>query len=92
MARIPILTLRKCFREFVREEQTISTRFGLEDSTSIHSTDMALFAQEKNTRVGRDVKCYSCQEFGHIAKNCKKKIGNYCKKEGHVITECRYYL
>jgi hypothetical protein len=89
MARTPIPSLTECFREIMREEQTLSTRTSLEESTKLDPMNMALLTQGKATRVGRDVKCYTCQEFRHIAKSCKKKFCNYCKKEGHIITECR---
>lgn len=53
------------------------------------TSNMALLSKGKfSNRIGRDVKCYSCQGFGHIAKDCKTKFCNYCKREGHVITEC----
>ncbi|KAF5466866.1 hypothetical protein F2P56_016749 [Juglans regia] len=35
------------------------------------------------------LQCFSCKEFGHIARNCSKKVCNYCKKEGHIIKDCR---
>ena len=35
------------------------------------------------------LQCFSCKEFGHIARNCKKKFCNYCKKAGHLIKDCR---
>ncbi|KAF5451939.1 hypothetical protein F2P56_026993 [Juglans regia] len=35
------------------------------------------------------LQCFSCKKFGHIARNCSKKVCNYCKKEGHLIKDCR---
>ncbi|KAL6315734.1 hypothetical protein AAG906_006596 [Vitis piasezkii] len=36
----------------------------------------------------RDVQCFSCKDFGHIARDCPKKFCNYCKKQGHIIFAC----
>ncbi|RVX03762.1 Germanicol synthase [Vitis vinifera] len=32
--------------------------------------------------------CFSCKDFGHIARDCPKKSCNYCKKQGHIISVC----
>ena len=40
---------------------------------------------------GRDmhvIQCFSCKDFGHIARDCPKKFCNYCKKQGHIISTC----
>ena len=34
------------------------------------------------------MQCYSCKEFGHIARNCGKKFCNYCKHNGQIIKQC----
>ena len=36
----------------------------------------------------RAVQCFSCKDFGHIARDCPKKFCNYCKKQGHIIFVC----
>ena len=36
----------------------------------------------------RAVQCFSCKDFGHIARDCPKKFCNYCKKQGHIISAC----
>ena len=36
----------------------------------------------------RVVQCFSCKDFGHIARDCPKKFCNYCKKQGHIISVC----
>lgn len=87
MARNPIPTLTDCFREIMREEQTMFTRSSIEEAAP-GSDSMALMTRG-NPRVGKEIQCYSCQEYGHIAKDCKKKFCNYCKKGGHIISECR---
>ena len=41
--------------------------------------------------TGRDmcvVQCFSCKDFGHIARDCPKKFCNYCKKQSHIIFAC----
>ncbi|ERN01660.1 hypothetical protein AMTR_s00090p00121280 [Amborella trichopoda] len=64
-------------------------------SLSIHgdySKDSALLAAS-DIRKERDmskVQYYNCQEMRHLANNSKKrKVCNYCKETGHLITECR---
>ena len=50
---------------------------------------IAYEAQGRNK--GRDmrvVQCFSCKDFGHIARDCPKKFCNYCKKQGHIISAC----
>ena len=38
---------------------------------------------------GVQVRCYNCNEVGHIRKNCKKVIVcNICRRIGHRATEC----
>jgi len=87
MARSPIPTLTECFREIMREEQTMFTRSSIEEAAP--GIDSMALMTRGNFRVGKEVQCYSCQEYGHIAKECKKKVCNYCKKGGHIISECR---
>lgn len=49
----------------------------------------AYSAQGTNkSRDLRQVQCYLCKQFGHIARNCSKKYCNYCKQRGHIITKC----
>ena len=50
---------------------------------------VAYAAQGRHT--GRDmrvVQCFSCKDFGHIARDCPKKFCNYCKKQGYIISAC----
>ncbi|KAK9138491.1 hypothetical protein Sjap_009085 [Stephania japonica] len=49
--------------------------------------NLAYVAQGRNRGKGQS-QCYSCKEFGHIARNCTKKFCNYCKQQGHIINEC----
>ena len=36
----------------------------------------------------RDVECFSCKAFSHIARDCPKRFYNYCKKQGHINSAC----
>ncbi|RVW47642.1 Retrovirus-related Pol polyprotein from transposon RE1 [Vitis vinifera] len=36
----------------------------------------------------RVVQCFSCKDFGHIARDYPKNFCNYCKKQGHIIYAC----
>ncbi|KAF5459706.1 hypothetical protein F2P56_019628 [Juglans regia] len=38
--------------------------------------------------TSKNLQCFCCKEYGHIAANCPKKYCSYCKK-GHIIKECR---
>ncbi|KAG6521505.1 hypothetical protein ZIOFF_018626 [Zingiber officinale] len=86
--RNPVPSLDICLGELLREEQRLATQAvlgaSLEKSTVIN---VAYAAQGRNR--GKDqLQCYSCKEFGHIARNCSKKFCNYCKQHGHIIKEC----
>ncbi|RVX22750.1 Retrovirus-related Pol polyprotein from transposon TNT 1-94 [Vitis vinifera] len=37
----------------------------------------------------KNLQCFYCKEYGHIAATCSKKFCSYCKKKGHIIKECR---
>eukprot|EP00261_Vitis_vinifera_P024404 XP_010656677.1 PREDICTED: uncharacterized protein LOC104880732 [Vitis vinifera] len=37
----------------------------------------------------KNLQCFCCKEYGHIAATCPKKFCSYCKKKGHIIKECR---
>lgn len=45
--------------------------------------------QHKQNQETSKIQCYSCKEYGHIASQCKRKMGNYCKKFRHIISEWR---
>src|SRR5690606_19108296 len=50
----------------------------------------------KTSPTSSDIRCYNCQETGHISKNCDKpRQPNFCtacKKEGHSRRECKQPL
>jgi hypothetical protein len=39
--------------------------------------------------LSNQTRCYSCQETGHISRNCPKKTCFSCGKAGHISNECR---
>ena len=41
------------------------------------------------TTHGHKPQYHECKGYGHLAHNCRKKLFcNYCKRTGHVISEC----
>ena len=82
--------LDTCFQEVLREELRLtSERSILEEPKAFLApllADLALLA----TPNPKPTQCYECKGFGHIAKNCRKKlVCRYCKRTGHVIDDCR---
>ena len=89
MNRDPSPSLDVCFGELLREEQRLATQT-LFQQHNMHDNAIA-YATAHGKGKGRDmrqVQCFSCKEYGHIAVNCAKKSCNYCKKPGHIIKEC----
>ena len=72
--RKPVPTLDECLGELLREEQPLASQHGIaQDTVSTEIFNMAYAAQGKG-RFKSPPQCYSCKEFGHIAKNCSKKF------------------
>ena len=81
--------LDTCFQEVLREELRLtSQRTILEEPQAFLApppADTALLA----TPTPKQTQCYECKGFGHIAKNCRKKlVCRYCKRSGHLIDDC----
>nr|KYP60095.1 Retrovirus-related Pol polyprotein from transposon TNT 1-94 [Cajanus cajan] len=84
--RHPVPSLEVCVGELLREEQRLLTQGSMSD---ISDNTIAYSAQgQSKSRDMRQIQCFSCKQFGHIARNCTKKFCNYCKQRGHIITEC----
>ena len=83
--RKPVPTLDECLGELLHEKQHLASQHG---TASTEIFNMAYAAQGKG-RFKSSTQCYSCKEFGHVAKNCSKKFCNYYKKKGHIIKDCR---
>ena len=77
------------FGELLRKE-SLSTQAILEQSYgSFETTTMAYAAQGRGSLVtSKNLQCFYCKEYGHIAANCPKKYYSYCKKKCHIIKEC----
>jgi len=44
----------------------------------------------QNDKVYTNIKCYNCQGFGHIAKNCRRRTQcQNCGLTGHISENCR---
>ena len=86
----PVPSLDACLSELLREEQRIVTQATMEHRANVSApVSLAYAAQEQNKgRDMRAVQCFSCKDFGHIARDCPKKFCNYCKKQGHIISTC----
>ncbi|XP_041014869.1 uncharacterized protein LOC121257743 isoform X2 [Juglans microcarpa x Juglans regia] len=83
--RNPVPSLDICLGDLLREEQRSSTQMGMtSDKVFSEAVNVAYATQGR----GRNkLQCFSCKELGHIARNCLKKVCNYCKKEGHIIKD-----
>ncbi|KAA8524263.1 hypothetical protein F0562_010686 [Nyssa sinensis] len=90
MNRAPVPSLDACLSELLCEEQRLLTQASMAHQTPASvPIPMAYAVQERHK--GRDmrvVQCFSCKDFGHIARDCPKKSCNYCKKQGHIISVC----
>ncbi|KAA8538672.1 hypothetical protein F0562_028280 [Nyssa sinensis] len=89
--RSPVPSLDICFGELLREEQHLSTQALLAQSHGSSGTaTVAYAAQGRGPPMNsKNLQCFCCKEYGHIAANCPKKFCSYCKKKGHIITACR---
>ncbi|KAK9123169.1 hypothetical protein Sjap_012771 [Stephania japonica] len=86
--RNPIPSLDICVGDLLREEQRMATQAVISAPKETSAlVNLAYVAQGRNRGKGQS-QCYSCKEFGHIARNYTKKFCNYCKQQGHIIKEC----
>ena len=90
MNREQSANLDTSFQEVLCEELRLtSQRAILEEPKAFLApipTDSALLA----TPNPKLTQCYECKGFGHIAKNCRKKlVCRYCKRSSHLIDDCR---
>ncbi|KAG6629834.1 hypothetical protein CIPAW_14G112700 [Carya illinoinensis] len=88
MNRDPVPSLDVCFGELLREEQCLATQATYQHDKMIPNV-VAYAAHGKGKgRDMRNIQCFSCKEYGHIAAHCARKSCNYCKKPGHIIKDC----
>nr|XP_027187658.1 uncharacterized protein LOC113785455 [Cicer arietinum] len=86
--RNPVPSLDTCVGELLREEQRLFTQ-GTMSHDVVTSEPVAYAAQSRGKgRDMRQVQCFSCKQFGHVARSCNMKFCNYCKKHGHIISDC----
>ncbi|RVW37994.1 Retrovirus-related Pol polyprotein from transposon TNT 1-94 [Vitis vinifera] len=80
-----------CFGELLREEQRFSTQAILEQSHGSSGTATVAYAAQRREPPmhSKNLQCFCCKEYEHIAVTCPKKFCSYCKKKGHIIKECR---
>lgn len=80
----PVPSLDVCFGELLCEEQRLSTQFSMIHDNATSKVVNITYATQSQ---GKDkFQCFSCKEFGPMARNCPKKLCRYCKK-GHIIKE-----
>ncbi|GAV64428.1 hypothetical protein CFOL_v3_07946 [Cephalotus follicularis] len=88
--RSPVPSLSTCLNDVLREEQRLRTQHVLDNQSRSGPSEVAFAAMSR--LAGKDmskIQCYSCHEYGHYASHCKKKkVCNYCKCSGHVISQC----
>src|SRR4051812_1754253 len=88
--RNPVPSLDTCVGELLREEQRLLTQDTMShDAVTFEPVTVAYAAQSRGKgRDMRQVQCFSCKQFGHLARNCSKKFCNYCKQQSHIISDC----
>nr|CAN66507.1 hypothetical protein VITISV_034008 [Vitis vinifera] len=83
--RSSVPSLDICFGELLHEEQRLSTQAILEQSHGSSGTaTVAYAAQGRGPPMhSKNLQCFYCKEYGHIAATCPKKFCSYCKKKAH---------
>ncbi|GAV85978.1 zf-CCHC domain-containing protein/gag_pre-integrs domain-containing protein [Cephalotus follicularis] len=90
MNRVPSPSLDVYFSELILEEQRRYSQTVLDQHHLPTGATEVAFAAKGKLGNPRTIQCYSCKEYEHIAKDCTKQFCNYCKKEGHIITNCHH--
>jgi len=89
MHRNPVPSLDACFNDLLREEKRLLTQSIIEDQ-KFSTVPVAYVARGKSrSHDMSSVQCFCCKQLGHYASNCPKKFCNYCKKDGHILKECK---
>lgn len=86
MNHVPSPSFDDCFFKLMREEQCRHSQTIVDQHhLPIGVKEVAFVA--KGTLGHKDpqtIQCYSCKDYGHIAKECKKQLCNYYNK-GYII-------
>ena len=78
--------LKNCVQEVLQEETRLRSQHSLVDDTKAF---VAPSSDDAVLLVPRTVQCLECKGYGHVAKNCKKtNFYNYCKRNGHINSDC----
>lgn len=83
-------SLDTCVGELLREEQRLLTQGTMSHDAFISEPVLVAYAAQSRGK-GRDmrqVQCFTCKQFGHVARSCTTKFCKYCKQNGHVIFDC----
>lgn len=58
-------------------------------ATAFEEIDVATRAKERRSIFPAGVRCFRCDQQGHIAKNCRIPQCRFCHKIGHLDKDCR---
>ena len=78
--------MKECLGELLQEEQRLLTQATIDNKGTPLNV---VFASQAKPRDLSKVQCYSGKEYGHVDSPCKKKVCNYCKIVGYIISKCR---
>ncbi|XXG90666.1 hypothetical protein AAC387_Pa12g2380 [Persea americana] len=84
--------LDTCVQDVLWEEIRLVPQHSLMVEPKALLTTLLPPAEETSsfTSPGQKSQCFECNGYGHIARNCRKKLFcNYCKWTGHIISECK---
>ena len=82
--------LDTCFQEVLREELRLTSQRTILEEPKAFLAPLPANSALLATPNPKQTQCYECKGFGHIAKNCRKKlVCRYCKRFGHLIDDCR---
>lgn len=104
-----LMSLPDSYKHFISAWESVPLRDrNLNDLTSrllieeqrinvVEDSQEALVAKNF-TNERRQVKCYMCNKYGHMKKDCfynktskkETQVCHYCKKPGHFINKCRF--